>query len=621
MQVVAFDTETHKFGPGRMAPPLVVVSWYDGENNWLTVPDDGVVQMHDYLDREDTILVGHNVPYDLAVMAARDGRLLPKFFKALDEGRILDSRIRESLRLIREGSFQFDPDLGKKPLTSLADCTKRLLGIDVQGKHGEDAWRMRYHELDGVPLSDWPDAARDYALLDAKYTYEVFMASGEQVNEREQTQAAFALHLMTCRGMRTDGPSVEKLKAKLEADVGQAEVTLKSCGIVRPAGSKDMARIREMILACTSEPLMTDKGAVATSEKALREAAACAPDSEAGRNLLALADVSKDKKLLDSFVPVLEQGVQGVIHPGYEVLVDTGRTSSRQPNIQQMPRKGGVRECFVPRPGYVLCSVDYSVAELRSLAQVLLDFFGESKMAEALIEGRELHLDMAAKLAGTTYEDAKARYEKKDAFIKDMRQLAKVVNFGRPGGLGAKKLVDYARDSYGVNITLEQSYDLVRSWEDAYPEMRRYFDRISRLTANGQWFTVEHVRSGRLRGRCGYTDGCNSYFQGLTADGAKAAVYEVVKACYIDKASPLYGTRPVAFIHDEILAEIPDKDPKKRHDAAMELARVMCAAMARFVPDIPIVAEPAIMRKWYKDAEAVYDADGLLECWEPKKAS
>jgi DNA polymerase I-like protein with 3'-5' exonuclease and polymerase domains len=112
----------------------------------------------------------------------------------------------------------------------------------------------------------------------------------------------------------------------------------------------------------------------------------------------------------------------------------------------------------------------------------------------------------------------------------------------------------------------------------------------------------------------GFCDGCNSYFQGLTADGAKAALYEVVRECYLVKSSPLYGFRPVAFIHDEILLEGPEAGARA---AAKRLEEVMISEMQEWTPNIPTKADAHLMLKWYKDAEPVYDKEGQLQVWEP----
>jgi DNA polymerase I-like protein with 3'-5' exonuclease and polymerase domains len=83
----------------------------------------------------------------------------------------------------------------------------------------------------------------------------------------------------------------------------------------------------------------------------------------------------------------------------------------------------------------------------------------------------------------------------------------------------------------------------------------------------------------------------------------------VSKAAYTEPSSPLYGCRPVLFVHDEIIIEAP---LAKAHDAAMELQRQMQSWMGRFTPDVPSVAEPTMATRWWKDAYQKFDANGRM---------
>ena len=235
-------------------------------------------------------------------------------------------------------------------------------------------------------------------------------------------------------------------------------------------------------------------------------------------------------------------------------------------------------------------------------------------MAEALKEGRDLHLSFAAQLLNIPYQEAVQRKRQGDPAIKKARQDAKAGNFGFPGGLGIAAFVDYA-ESMGISMTFNRAQDLKDQWMEAWPEMTNYFDMIARAsdTSDSGRFTVRQLQSNRLRGGCSYTSGANTYFQGLAADGAKSAMWELTKAMYSDIDSPLYGVRCWAFIHDEFILEGPEE---KSHLWAKVASDIMVEEMQKYTPDIPIKAEPALMRRWYKDAEPSYDQEGKLIIWE-----
>ncbi|NDJ15658.1 MAG: hypothetical protein EBY17_31550 [Acidobacteriia bacterium] len=138
-----------------------------------------------------------------------------------------------------------------------------------------------------------------------------------------------------------------------------------------------------------------------------------------------VGDRSGVEKLLKTFIPVLLQGTQVPINPRWNVLVATGRTSCSKPNLQQLPRKGGVRECFIPRYGYHFIGADYSFVELCTLAEVCYALFKYSKLGDAINAGLDPHLDFAAALMGIPYEEAEARLAAGDEQVAEMRQAAK----------------------------------------------------------------------------------------------------------------------------------------------------------------------------------------------------
>jgi DNA polymerase-1 len=264
-------------------------------------------------------------------------------------------------------------------------------------------------------------------------------------------------------------------------------------------------------------------------------------------------------------------------------------------------------------------SVDYDAAELRSLSQVLLWTVGWSRMAEFYQKdpNGDPHLQMAAVMLGITPEEAQARKDAGDPEIKKARQNAKAANFGLSGGLGIKKFCDYARKSYGVVISENQAKTVKEQWLNTWPEMRKYFEIISQRSERGSFTMMQLAPEGRkhrYRGCVGYTDGANGYFQGLAADGAKEALCRISYECYVDRTSPLFGSRVVGFFHDETFLEVPEDCA---HEAATRQTELMISGMRAWLPDVPVTCSPALQRRWLKSAEPLY-VNGRLVPWEPK---
>jgi hypothetical protein len=186
-------------------------------------------------------------------------------------------------------------------------------------------------------------------------------------------------------------------------------------------------------------------------------------------------------------------------------------------------------------------------------------------------------------------------------------------NFGYPGGMGASKFVQYAQ-GYGINLSEAESQELRDHWFEQWPEMRGYFKHVESLVGSADvgWQTIP--QSGFVRGNCGYCDAANGYFQTLAAHASKAALFAACKRAYCDRNSMLYGSRPVVFVHDEVIMETPEE---AGHEAAKELEQVMVEAMQRWTPDVPAAASATLMRRWSKGAEQVYDGERLV-AWEPE---
>ena len=312
--------------------------------------------------------------------------------------------------------------------------------------------------------------------------------------------------------------------------------------------------------------------------------------------------------------------------------------------LMLLPKGFNIRNCFVARAGHVFNSIDYSALELCTLAQVLYWIFGESALRDALNQDLDPHCWLASAVCGKPYEEVYKLYKAGDPYITGLRSACKNCNFGFGGGMGVPKFIMLCRkiglrfcvsvggaERCGINKTtrfgrrmipptcahcLEIAASLRDFWFATWPEMRQYFNHITAQVDN--YGFIEQMVSGRVRGGLDFCSGANTYFQGLAADGAKAALFAVSKEAHTDRASALYGARPVAFIHDEIILEHREATA---YLEAPRAAEIMREVMTQYVPDVKIKCEPALMRSWDKNAATVYDVQGKLIPFEdaPKK--
>lgn len=255
-------------------------------------------------------------------------------------------------------------------------------------------------------------------------------------------------------------------------------------------------------------------------------------------------------------------------------------------------------------------------------------------------------------------------------FYEHWRKFAKPIGLGFPGGLGPYKMIGLAKKTYGVDIiaaavaryeTHPGEFDLQNGtvlywakklygwdkknvrwtpvlkgimlartlkdiWLDTYPEMKEFFGQLNqqrqksadaeddRRVDNFSYVTP----MGMVRANCSYTAAANGQaMQSPSAEGFKMALFQLVRACRdVTQGSVLYGRMQVVNeVHDEIITRITE--PAMAHELAMEQKRIMEEAMASVFTHVKITAQPALMERWMKEAEPVFE-NGRLVPFRPK---
>jgi hypothetical protein len=190
---VSWDTETHRIRPGVLAPRLVcsaiAMRTPDGYVGELLDKDGTDVAFAQIADDPTMVVALANAPFDLLVQATRmlETRgldIMPEIFKMLmDDQRVFDIQTAQMLDAVAEGCLGKDPrtggplvspETGRRAGYSLSVVTDLVLGR--KDAKVNDEWREKYHELDGVPIAEWPANARDYPIDDGRNTAEDALA-------------------------------------------------------------------------------------------------------------------------------------------------------------------------------------------------------------------------------------------------------------------------------------------------------------------------------------------------------------------------------------------------------------------------------------------------------------
>lgn len=268
----------------------------------------------------------------------------------------------------------------------------------------------------------------------------------------------------------------------------------------------------------------------------------------------------------------------GRIHPWFnQTFVETGRLSSREPNLQNQDRGSDVRGLFVPADGCSFVISDYSQLELRLAAY----FSKDEAMLDAYRSGRDLHTETQVSIFGNPST------KDKDTAKRD-RTLAKNINFGLVYGGGHGVLIRFAAKS-GIEITEEEAIRYRNAFRELYPGLVHWQER----TGNTK---PEYVRTVRGRRRYitpgeGFCTRINNIVQGSAADGMKLALVELYKK----------GIDVILNIHDEVVIEATEEQAE---DVLSLVRKVMPESMYRAVgmnkdsPFLPIEVEAEVANTW-----------------------
>lgn len=610
-----------------------------------------------------------------------DPTLITRIFAALRANRMSDIGIREKLiNLATHGNLDIwiTPDgVAKRAEYNLAALVRKHLGaFREKGTIGDDTWRTNFALLAGKPVEEYPQEALDYLNLDISDPLEVY-ESQEQVAELEgvleplhacehfRTRFDFCLKLISHRGFFTDEPYKDSLKTLIEEEYDSpkcmallvkhklmtpakpARPKKNGTGMTKPQKAKKNAKAMQdwVKAACIRHGIEireTPTGNVAVSHEVFVDLEGLDPVLDQ------YIERQKLEKLATTEIPRMSGGP--VVRPNFDVLKKTGRISAfagKNPlypafNSQNVhPR---ARKAFIARPGHVLVSADYSANELVSAAQVYLRVVGRSMLAEVINAGIGPHEYLGAQLAACL-DDGFGEHVRKlgldtemaiylefmklkdgsDAdkkFYKHYRTFAKPTGLGYPGGLGPKTFVRYAKATYGVETDETTAYQLREVWRSAYPEVREFFAWLnsSAVDPRDPSKYAYTTPMGMLRSGCSYTEAANGMaLQSQSAEWMALACCRIVEEQHDPSMdSVLYGTYTLSPVHDEIIAEIPDDDLKT--ERALRFAVLMIESGEEIAPDLTHNVEPALMRRWNKSAEPVWDAEAQeLRVWEEPK--
>lgn len=616
MRFIGVDSETVAFSPGDAAPALVCIQYAEANQPpaLASRARGALCLVESWLRDQDVTLVGHNLAYDAAVWC-REG-LTRAVFQAYAEGRMVCTWAFERLGEIAGYSARKKLDL--------VTCAKAH-GVVVDGLKGLDAATAKALATSfGQFLwaEEIPEPWRSYALGDCA-VLKLFERQFKRFRDvpwralQLYSRKHFWLQLQSVWGLPTNGDLVEAFSRDSAAQLANLRAAAQGSdwgGLIRPDGTRNMAAIRARVESAYAEAdrdlQRTPGGSASTSEQTLAESA--------DPVLEAFAPYAKLVKVESTDVPMLRAGV---LHPRYGIA-DTGRTTCSKPNVQNLPGRGQVRSCIVPRPGWCFLERDYSGIELCTFAQTCVTKLGRRNMADVINRSGDpghLHAVVGGLIAGCSPEELLRRRAAGDELADNARTRAKNGNFGFMGGLGHRKFVDYVRllSRGKLLLTEAEALGIKQAWAAGTggdgPAYLKYVGGLERTDGT---FDVESIGpSGLVRRGVWYCAAANFPFQNLAAEIAAEAGWRLACAEYLPGGALFGHTRSALFVHDSFVLETPTESV---HDVDSIFDRILREAAEAVMPDVLTRSEGFAAFSLAK-GKRVLDSTKRLVPWKPKE--
>ncbi|MGC3834999.1 DNA polymerase I [Moritella viscosa] len=573
----ALDTETTSLN--YMQAELVGLSFSvaEGEAAYLPVAHD-YLDAPEQLDRDHVLAslkalledsnakkVGQNLKYDKSVLANYGINLA---------GIAYDTMIE---------SYVYNSIATRHNMDSLADKYLNHKTISFEEIAGKGKKQLTFNQIE-------LEQASPYAAEDADVTLRLHNVLWAKLEAEPSLVTLFnevELPLVSIlSGVERQGVLIEKSKLdaqSVELGIRMLELEAKAHEIAeQPFNLSSPKQLQEILFVKMELPVIkkTPKGAPSTAEEVLQELALNYP---LPKIILEYRSLSKLKSTYTDKLPTLIEEKTGRVHTSYhQAVTATGRLSSSDPNLQNIPVRAGegrrIRQAFIPEAGYKYVAVDYSQIELRIMAHLSQD----KGLLTAFSEGKDIHRATAAEVFSVELDDVTS----------DQRRSAKAINFGLIYGMSAFGL------GRQLNIPQKEAKQYMARYFERYPGVLTYMDETRKVakdkgyveTLSGRRLYLPEINArNKMRQMAAERAAINAPMQGTASDIIKKAMINVAGWIETVEADSI---RMLMQVHDELVFEI-----KEEHvdDYIVNIKTLMAAAMSL---DVPLLAEAGVGDNW-----------------------
>ncbi len=569
-KILSLDTETTS--TSALDAELVGLSFSVEENEafYVPIPDDRkeaekiVNEFKGIYEDVSTTKVGQNLKYDLTVLANYGVHLSGPMFDTMIAHYLIQPELHHNMDYMAEIYLHY----------------KTIHIEELIGPKGKNQKSMR----DLAPSEVYEYAAEDADVtlkLKNKLEPELKKYGAEDLFYNIEMPLMPVLAQMERNGVVLDIHSLEETSKVLTTRMQEMEQQIYAAAGTQfnIASPKQVGEVLFEKLKIVEKPKKTKTGQYVTSEEVLQ--------SLSGKHPIVgyILEHRGLKKLLGTYVDALPKLINphtGHIHTSFnQTVTATGRLSSSDPNLQNIPVRGEegkeIRKAFVPEPGCLFFSADYSQIELRVMAHLS----GDENMIEAFREGYDIHAATAAKIYKETIDNV----------TRDQRTKAKRANFG----------IIYGITVFGLAERLDISRDEARQLIDGYfanfPKVKEYMERakdtartkgyVQTLFGRRRYLPDINSRNATVRGFA-ERNAINAPIQGTAADIIKVAMIRIAKRF---KAEGI-RSKMVLQVHDELNFSVLPEEKE-------QVERIVLEEMQGAFPmSVPLVADSGWGNNW-----------------------
>lgn len=562
-EIITIDTEIDSLDP--INSKLLGVSLCAKPGQAFFIEAKYLKDIKDIIENASIKKCGHNIKFDYRVLKNQGVKMKGLYFDSMLASYILNPESRQH---------------------SLDALSFSELGIEkikrqdlLQGEKSDKGYENIAPEILAI-----------YACEDADCTFQLQEKLNKRINTENLSKLFFDIEMplvsilgdMEDIGIEVDPKFLGTMEKELQKSLDDIEKN-----ITKLAGESFNINSPKQLKIILFEKLQIDPKGIKKTKTGLSTAADELEKMKELHPIIPFIIEQRElNKLLSTYIKALPELINkktGRVHTSFnQAITATGRLSSSEPNLQNIPAKSAIgqkiRQAFVAPKNKVLLAIDYSQIELRLLAA----FSKDLKMTKAFKNNEDIHRLTAAEIRGIPESEV----------TKDMRREAKAINFGIIYGQGPRGL------SQSAGIPYNQAKDFIAKYFEVYSGAKKYLDGLITKAKKMEYVETAFGRKRRLPdinssaimlAKAAERMAVNMPFQGSAADILKIAMNKVYK-----EIEDVAEIKLLLQVHDELIFEV---DKKEIDIWAKKIKKIMEAAVDL---NIKLIAEASSGNNWGK---------------------